>query len=100
MRRAQQIYELSVKARNSYAAEHFDRDAIALAISERASGGYRDYRAQQSCPFDLSASKPARELEDWLEREGFRYCWQVAQEPADQLRPDSGRQFVELVIHW
>lgn len=97
---AQHTYELAAAARNAYASEVFDREIIAVAILEQATSGSRHLRVVQTHPYNLKETKPAYNLEEWLDLEGFRYGWHPASVPADPLRPASGWEYHELLITW
>lgn len=94
------IYTLAAKARERQAKELFDVDRVRQAIEDRAAEGYRDLRLAQAQPFDLSRSHPARQLENWLEENQYRYAWSPMPAHADPLHSSLSEEYRELVIFW
>jgi len=100
MDNARTSYTLTAKARDRHARELFDLTRVRQAIENRATEGYRDLRLVQEHPFDLSQSAPARQLEDWLEANQYRYAWSPTPPLADPLHSSLSEDYLELAVFW
>lgn len=100
MKRAESYYLMVSDTRRDLANILFNMGTVANAIHERASLGFRSYRIEQEHPFDLSDTDAAHALEDWLDRQEFRYVWRPTYIEIDALRPSQTTEYPELVIYW
>jgi hypothetical protein len=100
MKRAEGNNLMATGVRMRYAAKLFKPEAIATAIDERSFTGHRHLRVVQDLPFDLSDTKAAKTLEEWLRREQFQFSWRPAYIEQDPLRPSIVTEHPELVIEW
>jgi hypothetical protein len=100
MKRAESYYLMSADMRREIANVLFNPGSVANAIHEVAALGHRSYRIEQDDPFDLSDTDAAHVLEDWLDREEFRYVWRPTYIEVDAFRPPQTTEYPELVIYW
>jgi len=100
MKHAASCHLMSAHIRRRIAEQLFALPAVASAIHEAASLGYRTYRVAQEHPFDLSDTEAAKALERWLASEEFQYLWRTTYVEPDPLRPAQVSEYVELVIVW
>lgn len=100
MKTASNICNISAIARQRYAQELFDPKRVAALIEDRAAEGYRELKIIQAYPFDLTTLPTARQLEDWLDQNNFRYAWHPTPPLVDPLSPFSCDDYPELVISW
>lgn len=97
---AETCFLLTTEARQRYAEALFDIDRISEALQERARHGYRDYRLTQEHPFDLVNTPLANRVEDWLEKQCFRYAWYPTLPLPEPNRTTSSSEYHELVVFW
>lgn len=100
MKRAESYERMAMHMRRRIAAALFAPPAIARAIDEAASLGYRSYRVVQAHPFDLSETAAAKNLETWLTDEHFQFAWRPTFIVRDPLRPGQATEYPELVVMW
>jgi hypothetical protein len=100
MKRAEGNHLMATGVRLRYAAKLFKPEAIAAAIDERSFAGHRYLRVVQDLPFNLSETKAAKALEEWLRREQFQFSWRPAYIEQDPFRPSIVTEYLELTISW
>jgi hypothetical protein len=100
MKRGESYRLMATHIQRELALELFAPHAIARAIHEAASLGYRSYRVVQQHPIDLSDTEHAKMLERWLVSEEFQYAWRQAYAEPDPLRPSYLAGYPELEIMW
>ncbi|MFS8047036.1 hypothetical protein [Rhizobium sp. BR 314] len=100
MKRAEGNFLMAANVRTKYANTIFKPETVATAIDEVAFQGHRQYRIVQELPFDLSDTEAAKALEEWLDREQFRYIWRPTLLEQEISRPSIVKEYPELEIYW
>lgn len=97
---AEELEVTAMSARHEEALMLFNINRVQSFIKEYAKYGHRDLRINQILPYDLQNEIATKTLIQWLIVNGFHYSWEDTHTPADKLRPNTYKQYPELVIHW
>ena len=91
---------IALTAREHYAAQVFNPDAVLARMTARAEQGYNGLRLTQSRALNLQETEAARYLLRLLREENLGHTWNPAFKKGDPLRPGSAVEYPELAIHW